>query len=165
MRVKKFSKDLPDLKMLEKGDWVDLYVNSILVTQNNQKLIQETQDNPTDLFLTNDIVHYKQGDVIIVGLGLAIELPENNEAEVRSRSSTFKQTGLLLTNSVGTIDESYKGDKDQWMGMFYATRDGHVKRFDRLLQFKVSQKMIKPNVEYVEHLGNENRGGYGTTGK
>jgi dUTP pyrophosphatase len=115
--------------------------------------------------VVEDIIHFKQGDVVIFGLGVAIELPINCEAEIRPRSSTFKHTGLLLTNSVGTIDESYKGNNDEWQAMFYATRDGHVKRFDRLLQFKVSGKMVKPDVEYVESLDNEDRGSYGTTGK
>ena len=48
--------------------------------------------------------------------------------------------------------------------MFYATRDGHFKRFDRLVQFKVEEKMIKPDVIYVETLNNKDRGGYGTSG-
>ena len=148
MRVKKFSKDLPDFQMLEKGDWIDLYVNSGSVSDNSLKAVEIAQPNRK----VEPIISYKKGDVVIFGLGVAIELPTNCEAEIRPRSSTFKNTGLLLTNSVGTIDESYAGDNDEWQAMFYATRDGYVKRFDRLLQFKVSEKMIKPIVEYVEVL-------------
>ncbi len=161
MKVKKFNKDLPDFQMLDKGDWIDLYINSGSVSHNSLKDIELTQPNRK----VEPIISYKKGDVVMFGLGVAIELPINCEAEIRPRSSTFKNTGLLLTNSCGTIDESYCGDNDEWQAMFYATRDGHVKRFDRLLQFKVSAKMIKPIVEYVDSLDNEDRGSYGTTGK
>ena len=165
MKVRKFSKDLPDFKMLEKGDWIDMYVNRATSCDNNSIIIEDCQNKRIDGLEGNDFVHFKSGDVIIVGFGVSIELPNNCEAEIRPRSSTFKNTGLLLTNSVGTIDESYKGNDDEWQGMFYATRDGYISRFDRLVQFKVSEKMTKPKVEYVESLNNENRGGYGSTGK
>ena len=161
LKVKKFSKDLPDLKMIDKGDWIDLYVNSGAVAHNSLRDITDQEDNRAEL----DVVSYKAGDVVIIGLGMALELPTNNEAEMRPRSSIFKNTGLLLTNSVGTIDESYCGDNDEWKAMFYATRDGHVKRLDRLLQFRISNKMLKLPVMYVDKLHNEDRGGYGTTGK
>ena len=165
MKVKKFSSDLPDFKMLEKGDWIDMYVNRATNCDNNINIIEEHQNRRIDDLEGNDFLHFQSGDVIIVGFGVSIELPKNCEAEIRPRSSTFKNTGLLLTNSVGTIDESYKGDNDEWQGMFYATRDGRISRFDRLVQFKISEKMIKPKVKYVESLNNENRGGYGSTGK
>ena len=161
MKVKKFSKDLPNFQMLEKGDWIDLYTNSGSISHNNLSDIEVSQG----ISNINDIISYNAGDVVTVRLGVAIELPNNHEAEIRPRSSTFKNTGLILTNSVGTIDESYKGDNDEWKAMFYATRDGYIKRFDRLLQFKVSTKMEKPAIEYVDSLNNENRGGYGSTGK
>ncbi len=164
IKVKKFHQDLPDLQMLENGDFIDLYVDTVLVCSNDSVIIGDAQNKRTLERMPVDIVPYKQGDVVIVGLGIAIELPENCEAQIRPRSSTFKNTGLLLTNSVGTIDSLYKGDNDEWQAMFYATRDGHFKRFDRLVQFKVEEKMIKPDVIYVETLNNKDRGGYGTSG-
>lgn len=162
--VKKFHKDLPNLEMLEKGDFIDLYVDTALVCSNDKNTIGKTQDIRSLGRIPVDTVTYKAGDVVIIGLGVAIELPDNCEAQLRPRSSTFKNTGLLLTNSVGTIDSSFKGDNDEWQAMFYATRDGFFKRFDRLVQFKVEEKMQKPNVVYVETLNNKDRGGYGTSG-
>lgn len=164
IKVKKFHQDLPDLQMLENGDFIDLYVDTVLICSNNTNTINETQNKRNLGRVPVDVVTYKQGDIVIVGLGMAIELPENCEAQIRPRSSTFKNTGLLLTNSVATIDSSYKGDNDEWQAMFYATRDGYFKRFDRLVQFKIEEKMIKPNVVYVETLNNKDRGGYGTSG-
>jgi len=164
MKVKKFSKDLPNFTYDEKGDWVDLYVNWACVTKNEEFYIENAQKLKLQEFNPENELWYYEGEIVIVGLGVAIELPYFHEAQIRPRSSTFKKTGLLLTNSIGTIDEFYKGDLDEWMGIFYATRDGHINRFDRLLQFKVEQKMVKPEIEYVEKLGNNNRGGYGTSG-
>jgi len=164
MRVKKFSKDLLDFKYEDKGDWIDLFVDRAGISFNDEDSIEHYQRLKTNIFEERDELWYDKGDVVIVGLGVAIELPEFHEAQIRPRSSTFKKTGLILTNSVGTIDEMYKGDMDEWQGMFYATRTGMIKRFDRLLQFKVEEKMIKPKVEYVEYLENNNRGGYGTSG-
>ena len=49
--------------------------------------------------------------------------------------------------------------------MFIALRDGKVSYNDRLLQFDISPVWIKKDdLVEVETLGNENRGGYGTTG-
>jgi dUTP pyrophosphatase len=43
------------------------------------------------------------------GLGIAMEIPENTQADFRARSSIHK-TGLILSNSIGTIDEGYRGE-------------------------------------------------------
>jgi len=166
IRVKKFSDDLPDLEIIDKGDWIDLYTDRGCPCFNDAEEIEYAQKEKTDLFkLCNDSFHYEKGDVVIIGTGVAMELPEGHEAHVVPRSSTFKKYGLLLTNSKGIIDNLYCGDNDEWQGMFYATRSGVVNRFDRLLQFKVVEKMKKPAIEYVKKLGNEDRNGYGTTGR
>jgi dUTP pyrophosphatase len=161
MKVKKFSKDLPNLLITEKGDFIDLYVDKIRICKNNPQSIsqafKEVKTFNTNLFF--------KGDIIVISYGVAIELPYFHEAQIRPRSSIFKNTGLLLTNSPSTIDESYKGNNDEWFGVFYATRDGEINRFDRLTQFKIEKKMVVPNIEYVKHLENKNRGGYGTSGK
>ena len=164
MKVKKFSKDLPNFIYDEKGDFVDLYINSGCICENTQESINETLEYKYDRN-SFDYLEYKKGDVLVLNYGVAIQLPFFHEAQIRPRSSTFKNTGLLLTNTPSTLDESYKGDEDYWLGIFYATRDGFITRFDRLTQFKVEQKMVKPEIEYVEKLGNNNRGGYGSTGK
>jgi len=165
MRVKKFSEDLPDFNYTEKGDWIDLYINRATCVENAPHLIEEAQKDRINTFNHSGELYYDEGDVIIVGLGVAIDLPDNHEANVVVRSSTFKNTGLILTNDIGVIDEIYKGNNDEWQGMFYATRDGQINRFDRLLQFKAINKMKKPEIIYVEKLNNDDRGGYGTSGR
>lgn len=62
----------------------------------------------------------------LIPLGIAMELPKGYEAHVIPRSSTFKNFGLLQTNSCGLIDESYCGDNDQWFFPALAMRDTEI---------------------------------------
>lgn len=158
IKVKYFNKDYPKLEKIHKGDFIDLRVDSV-------KKVGSVQDACSGHVIVGDTLHYKKGDVIRFGLGVAIELPNGYEAEVRSRSSTFKRTGLILTNSVGTIDNSYCGDADEWQAEFVALRGGHIKRFDRLCQFRIWENQPEFKIEEVEHLGGADRGGFGTTGR
>lgn len=92
-------------------------------------------------------------------------MPKGFKANVYPRSGTFKNYGLLLTNSVGQIDNSYQGNEDEWCAMFYATRTGVMDYNDRILQFEVvPQTMNSVTFNFVEELGEVNRGGYSSTG-
>lgn len=127
------------LKRIQKGDCIDLYVNKP--------------------------VSYKKGDTVVVDFGVAMELPKGYEAHIYPRSSTYEKTGLLLTNSVGIIDNAFCGDDDWWGGKFYATRDGELNIGDRVAQFRLCESMPMVVFNEVYKLGNKNRGGYGTTGR
>ena len=59
-------------------------------------------------------VTMKAGEFRLIPLGIAMELPKGYEAHVVPRSSTFKNFGIIQTNSMGIIDETYCGDSDQW---------------------------------------------------
>lgn len=166
IKIKYFSKDYPRLEKISKGDWVDLRVDSIKIIKGsirskgafNKLYKYELENEPFPL-------KYKKGDIIKFGLGVAMELPKGYEAEIRPRSSTFKHWGLIQTNSVGTIDNSYKGDNDEWQIEFIAMRDGTINRFDRVCQFRIWEKQPEFEFEEVDKLENEDRGGYGSTGK
>lgn len=156
IKVKYLDKDLTKLEKTKKGDLIDLRVSWIDINgyRVHDKLFKETPE-----------FWYEKGDIVTVGFGVAMELPKGFKANVYPRSSLFKNYGLILTNSVGQIDNSYNGDEDEWKGMFIALRDGKVSYNDRLLQFDISPVWIKKDdLVEVETLGNENRGGYGTTG-
>lgn len=161
IKIKYFNKDYPRLKKIEQGDWIDLRVDTIkehkILTRNK---CEDWLDAPTKFTVLN----YKKGDIIKFGLGVAMELPPGYEAIVAPRSSTFKHWGLILTNSLGVIDNSYCGDNDEWQAEFIAVRDGSINRFDRVCQFRIQKK--QPDFEFteVERLENEDRGGFGTTG-
>lgn len=92
-----------------------------------------------------------------------MQLPEGTFGELFPRSSTFRKTGLLMTNSVGIIDNAYCGEQDEWMAMMYATRDGYIELGADYLQFKITENMPSIDIVEVKQLTNESRGGYGST--
>ena len=94
-----------------------------------------------------------------------MELPKGYEAHVVPRSSTFKNYGILQTNSCGIIDGSYCGDDDMWRLPAYATRDTVIEKNDRICQFRIVENQPQILFEECVHLDGKNRGGFGSTGK
>ena len=140
MKIKvKYHTDILPLEMNDKGDWVDLRAAQ-------------------DMKLWEGCSYY-------IPLGISVELPEGYEAHVAPRSSTFKNWGIIQTNSVGVIDNSYCGDNDIWMMPVYATRFTEIKKNDRICQFRIVEKQPHLEFETVDYLGNEDRGGFGSTGR
>ena len=137
--IKYFDSSIDKIKHIDIGDWIDL----------------RAAEN----------IELKTGDFRLIPLGVAIQLPAGYEAHIVPRSSTFKNYGIIQTNSIGIIDESYCGDNDQWMMPVYATRDVGINKNNRICQFRIMEKMPEVEFETVEHLGNSNRGGFGSTGK
>ena len=136
LQIKYFTDEV-QLKMLSIGDWID--VKSAIDIQ------------------------YKEGDFILLPLGFALKLPDGYEALLVPRSSTFRKYGVIQTNGMGVIDNSYSGDTDQWMVPFLAMRDGHIEKGDRVAQFRVLKNQDPISFERVSHLGTS-RGGFGSTG-
>lgn len=129
-----------------------------------EKVEKISQGDLIDLRAAEDIV-LKKGDFKLIPLGVAMQLPEGYKANVYPRSSTFKNFGIILANSVGQIDESYCGDSDQWMFPAIALRDTVIRKNDRICQFEIQKKQPSIYFEEVEVLGNKNRGGIGSTGR
>lgn len=139
MKIKiKYHAPIEKLSMIENGDWCDLRAA--------------------------ETVQIKQFESKLFSLGVSMELPEGYEAHIAPRSSTFSKWGVILTNSVGVIDESYKGDNDIWKANFYATRDTIINFNDRILQFRIIQKQPKIIFDEVDKLYSKDRGGFGSTG-
>ena len=159
IRIKYFD-DAKKLEKISKGDWYDLYANK-------------------DMFIP-------EGTRAMIPLGVAMELPEGYEAHLAPRSSTFKTWGIIQTNSVGVVDHSYMGDNDQWhmpvyclvgkdrkydecgimedCGIYMNNCGTFIHKGDKIAQFRIME--VQPEIEFeeVEHLGNEDRGGFGSTG-
>ena len=117
-----------------------------------------------DLRAAEDI-SMKAGEFKLIPLGVAMELPSGYEALVAPRSSTFKKMHILLANSIGIIDESYKGDNDEWHFPAYAVKDTFIRKNERICQFRIIQHQPLIHLLEVEHLGNADRGGIGSTGR
>ncbi|MGN7324903.1 dUTP diphosphatase [Bacillus altitudinis] len=138
IKVKYLDETQARISKIEKGDWIDLRA-------------------------AEDVVMGKE-EFKLIPLGVAMELPEGYEAHVVPRSSTFKHFGIIQTNSMGVIDESYKGDNDFWFFPAYALRDTQIKKGERICQFRIMEKMSEVELIEVDHLGNDDRGGHGSTG-
>ena len=102
------------------------------------------------------------------GLGFALEIEDRDidiipSAEIRPRSSIWK-TGMVLSNSVGTVDEPYRGEIS---AVFYHVMPNmpRYKVGDKVCQLHISTTE-RINFELVEELTPTNRGcnGYGSTG-
>ena len=153
IKIKYFDPDLPKLVLIEKGDCIDLRVSKVYVVGPNGK---ESREFP---------LNYHKGDTLFFKLGVGMKLPKGYKANVYPRSSTFKNYGFILTNSVGIIDNSYSGNEDEWSSMMYCTRDGVIDYGDRILQFE-PVPVYTHNFIYdvVDNLDDNSRGGYGSTG-
>lgn len=109
-------------------------------------------------------VYMKAGEFKYISLGVSMELPEGYEAHIAPRSSTFKNYGILMANSVAVIDNSFKGDNDIWKFAALAMRDTTIAFNERICQFRLFKNQEPAIFETVQVLGNEDRGGYGSTG-
>lgn len=145
--------NIDNIKKIEQGDWIDLYACTLKDMQT-----KEVYD------LNTSYIDYKPGDYFLVGLGVAMELPEGYEAHIAPRGSTFKNFGLIQTNSVGVVDESYKGDNDEWFIPVFACTEGVLEFGDKICQFRIMKKMPPIEFEKVKKLNNNDRGGFGSTG-
>lgn len=139
IKIKYFDKDLIKIEKIAKGDWIDL---------------RSAED-----------IELKAGEFRVIRLGVGMILPEGYEAHVAPRSSTFKNFGIIQTNSIGIIDSSYCGEEDEWKMAAYALRDTVIRKNDRICQFRIVEKQPEFELVTVEHLKNESRGGFGSTGK
>ncbi len=117
-----------------------------------------------DLRAAKDVT-MKAGEFQLIPLGIAMELPKGYEAHVVPRSSTYKNFGIIQTNHMGVIDESYCGDNDQWYFPAYALRDTRIQEGDRICQFRIMEHQPVLQFEEVESLGHKDRGGIGSTGR
>lgn len=100
----------------------------------------------------------------VISLGVAMELPAGYEAHILPRSSTCKKWGIIMANSMGVVDNAYKGDNDIWGFPAVAIRKTSIPKNTRIAQFRLV-KVCEPVIfQEVEKLGNNDRGGFGSTG-
>lgn len=139
IKIKYLNNEIEKLEKISIGDWIDL------------RCAKETV--------------LKAGEFALIPLGVAMQIPKGYEALMVPRSSTFKHFGIIQTNSMGVIDESYCGDNDQWHFPAYALRDTVIHVNDRICQFRIIKHQPEIEFQKVETLGNIDRGGIGSTGK
>ena len=114
--------------------------------------------------MTAEDVKLQSGEYKLISLGVSMELPRGYYAKVAPRSSTCMKWGIIMANSVGIIENSYCGDNDIWGFPAYAIRDTEIFKGTRIAQFCICKQEEPVIFEPVESLGNEDRGGWGSTG-
>lgn len=140
LKVKYFHRLLKPLEYIDgKSDWIDLRCA--------------------------EPVTLEAGKFYMIPFGVAIKLPSGFEAHIVPRSSTFKKYGIIQTNGMGIIDNTYCGDDDQWMMPVYTTRDTTIYFNERIAQFRIVENQPRIKFKTVEHLNKKNRGGFGSTGR
>jgi dUTP pyrophosphatase len=104
------------------------------------------------------------GEVKLVPLNIAIELPSGHWALLAARSSLHKK-GLMLANGIGVGDADYCGDNDEYRAALYnrTAKPVTVEKGERVAQLLILP-YAKVDLEVIEHLGNDDRGGFGSTG-
>ena len=138
LKIKYISKEIDKIEKIAIGDWIDLR------SAENIKL--------------------KAGETALIKLGVAMELPEGYEALMVPRSSTMKNFGVIQSNNVGVIDNSYRGE---WRFPVYAVRYTEIKVNDRVCQFRILKNQPKFDIVEVDELGSDTErscNGFGSTG-
>ncbi len=100
----------------------------------------------------------------LIPTGLALELPEGYEAQVRPRSGLALKHGVTVLNSPGTIDADYRGE----VKVLLINLGGEpfaIERGARIAQLVV-QPVTRAMLEIVSELRPSARGagGFGSTG-
>jgi dUTP pyrophosphatase len=104
------------------------------------------------------------GERAAVATGLALELPEGFEGQVRPRSGLARKHGITLTNAPGTIDSDYRGEVT--VLLVNLGREPHaIAPGDRIAQLVIAPVTRAALVE-VSDLSDTKRGagGFGHTG-
>lgn len=113
----------------------------------------------------NEPMMLEPGKRALVPTGLAIELPEGHEGQVRPRSGLAVKHGISLVNTPGTIDADYRGEVKILM-----INHGEV-AFEVQRGMRIAQMVVVPvtqvEIAEVNDLSNTERGagGFGSTGR
>lgn len=160
MKIRIKNKTNNKIKRIEKGEWIDLYTAEEIHVMGPKSRYQVVRFTPR-----------------MIPLGIAMQLPKYFEANIVPRSSTFKNFGIIQANSVGIIDHTYCGNKDEWMMSVIPFEDKIIPKGTRIAQFRIRPSQFAPvwvkikwlftnkiSFKEVSNLSNSNRGGFGSTG-
>lgn len=141
-----------------------------------------------DLVAVEDVI-IEPGETKAIPLGLAFEIPEGYEMQIRPRSGISGKTKLRVANAPGTVDCTYRGEvkvlfdnidrplgwtdccANTLEGNFADTGEAHIdgtyliRKGDRIAQ-GVIQRLPSVDLVEVDELGDSERGegGFGSSG-
>lgn len=117
-----------------------------------------------DLYSTEEVTIPRFGRVL-VDTGIAVEIPEGFEVQIRPRSGNAWKYGITVLNSPGTVDQGYLNSLK--VILINLGEDSYtIKKGDRIAQAKFSPYYTAYFFE-VDKLSETERGlnGLGSTGK
>jgi dUTP pyrophosphatase len=101
---------------------------------------------------------------VLVPTGIALQLPEGMEAQVRPRSGLALKHGVTVLNSPGTIDADYRGEVSALLVNF-GREPFVIRRGQRIAQLVISAVVDAELVAAAEIEPTERgAGGFGSTG-
>ena len=122
-------------------------------------------DAAADIYAAETITLKAHSLSNLIKTGVRIALPEGWVAYIVPRSSIGMKTGLRLSNSIGVIDESYRGP----LGVIYdniSDSDYTINAGDRIAQLIVMPVYhFQANVVNALPSTERGEGGFGSTGK
>lgn len=106
----------------------------------------------------------RPGQAVAVRTGLAIEIPDGHEGQVRPRSGLAAKHGITVLNTPGTIDAGYRGEVLVLL-VNHGMRAHNVHAGDRIAQLVVAP-VVACAFESADDLTASERGagGLGSTG-
>ena len=121
-------------------------------------------DAGMDLYSVDDLV-IEPLTWKLVKTGLACELPQGTEGQVRSKSGIALKNGVFVLNTPGTVDENYRGEIGVILYNLNTKEPFVIKKGQKIAQYVIA------NVEYVDTIEVETldetdrgEGGFGSTG-
>lgn len=138
MKIKYHDENLVKVEKIAVGDWLDLRAA--------------------------ETVTMEAGDFKFISLGVSVQVPNGYELWIAPRGSSYKNFGIIQTNSIGIVDNSYCGDNDILKMPALAIRNTTINFNDRICQFRLMPNQKSLNIIEVSTLGNTDRGGFGSTG-
>ena len=105
------------------------------------------------------------GENQLVSTGLAVEIPEGYEGQVRPRSGLAAKKGITVLNAPGTIDPDYRGEIKVCL-INHGCNLFVIRKGDRIAQLVICP-VANPEIVQVDDLSDTERGsnGFGSTGK
>ena len=102
---------------------------------------------------------------VLIKTGIKVEIPKGYELQIRPRSGLSLKSGLMVSNSPGTIDSDYRGD----IGIIITNVSNKtviINHGDRIAQAVLS-KFERITFKVVNSVEKTERGegGFGSTGK
>ena len=134
---------------------------------NDEAIIPKYQSELAAGFDLHSIEDYvlKKGERKLIKTGLAFEIEEGYEIQIRPRSGLAFKHGITVLNSPGTIDADYRGEIMVLL-INLGEEDFEIKKGERIAQAVVAP-VVQAKFEEVEKLSETKRGvgGFGSTGK